>query len=77
MKYYRCKCGNVTEWSSYGPSPCGWCEECNSSLADHIDMHRDTRIPHQFVAIVIDTDEGFKTLSKCSWCGKKKPQSLN
>jgi hypothetical protein len=45
MKFYRCKCGSRTCWSSMGPSPCAVCSDCKSDLAEGPGAHRDPK-PH-------------------------------
>ena len=40
MKYYRCKCGHRTSWSSMGVPECAGCPDCNTTLEEGPDDHR-------------------------------------
>lgn len=73
MIFSQCKCGNLKSWSSGCETPCAWCTKCDSDLATGPDLHRD-RVPHEFEAHKVDTDEGPKTLSRCRWCMRTKAQ---
>jgi hypothetical protein len=47
MRYMRCKCGKCECWTSMGHASCDGCDECNSTLAEGPDGHRDIA-PHDF-----------------------------
>lgn len=48
MQTYRCKCGEVTSWTSMGVPACVRCPKCGSDLAPGPNSHRDPA-PHDFV----------------------------
>lgn len=39
MKYFRCKCGKHTAWSSMGVAECEGCDECKTTLAESPSGH--------------------------------------
>lgn len=47
MRYFRCKCGESTAWSSMGMQPCDVCEKCGSTYAESPLTHMDP-IPHDW-----------------------------
>jgi len=47
MRYYRCKCGNETAWSSMGVAACQACAECHSTLAESPNSHAQPE-PHDW-----------------------------
>lgn len=47
MRYYRCKCGKHQAWSSMGVADCGGCDECQTTLAEGPNGHRDIA-PHEW-----------------------------
>lgn len=73
MQYYRCKCGKSESWSSMGPTPCFKCDTCGSDLARDPSIHREPE-PHNFVTGQVETDEGAKPLTRCTFCLKTKAQ---
>lgn len=44
---YRCKCGAVTCSSSMGVRDCEGCTKCNTTLAAHLDLHKQLQ-PHDW-----------------------------
>lgn len=64
MRYYRCKCGNRSSLSSYGPPACAKCAQCGSDLAEHPDEHRDP-VPHDFSGARLRDG---KTTVVCCYC---------
>jgi hypothetical protein len=72
MRYYRCRCGKLTSYGSMGPNRCSWCEDCETGLADHPDRHPTERVDHHWVENEVETDEGMKPLTVCSWCQRRK-----
>lgn len=74
MKYARCKCGESEFWGSgMSPEPCCPCKKCGTIPGYGPDSHPEVR-PHEWVETKVETDEGPKTLSRCSWCLKTKKQ---
>jgi len=73
MIYYRCKCGKHEAWGSLPPNPCDSCEECGTNLTMHPDLHHPPK-PHNWHPTQVETDEGTKVLTRCSWCLKTKLQ---
>jgi len=71
MKNYRCKCGKSTSYGSMGPYLCRGCDECGTTLATHPSLHKKPK-PHDWSKTEVETDEGKKILTKCSWCGITK-----
>lgn len=72
MRYYKCKCGERTAWSSMGVYSCERCSKCGSNLAEGPTSHRDPS-PHQMLAVRVSaaTDSGVRdvgTLTQCVWC---------
>ena len=67
MIFYRCKCGEREAIGSMPPPQCARCRKCGSDLASSPDRHREPE-PHNFVAHQVETDEGPKPLSRCSYC---------
>jgi hypothetical protein len=51
MNYYRCKCGRMESWSSYGPARCFLCPECNTTLAGSPEGHLTEPEPHPGAAM--------------------------
>lgn len=72
MKFYRCKCGAREAYGSMSPYPCSGCEKCGTTLEQHPDDHRIPK-PHDWQTELVETDEGKKPRTRCSWCGVKKP----
>lgn len=72
MRYYRCQCGERTAWGSMPPFPCSGCEKCGTTLEEAPGLHR-TPEPHNWRPTTVETDEGPKTLTRCSWCSARKP----
>ena len=74
MKYSRCKCGAWERWDSgIPPCPCQECYKCHTIPANST-AGNIAAIPHEFVASMVETDEGSKPLSRCRWCFKTKAQ---
>jgi hypothetical protein len=48
MKYYRCKCGKATAWSSMGVYSCVSCRDCGTTLAQSPSGHTEPK-PHEYV----------------------------
>ncbi len=72
MRYFRCKCGERTAWSSMGIYPCERCSKCGSDLAESPNSHREPQ-PHRMQAerVQAQTDAGLRdagTLTRCIWC---------
>jgi hypothetical protein len=76
MQYYRCKCGKLEAYGSMGPDPCRGCDECGTNLTTHPDFHHPP-VPHRYEAQPVETDEGVKMLTQCTWCGKHKPPTTS
>jgi hypothetical protein len=51
MRFMRCRCGELTCWTSMGSPRCHVCEKCNSTLAESPSSHLDP-IPHDFYASI-------------------------
>ena len=68
MQYYRCKCGKRFLVGSYGPPPCLECDDCQTTLAAHPGNHTRAR-PHRWQIETVETDDGPKQLTRCTWCG--------
>lgn len=66
MQYLRCKCGNVTAWSSMGTYDCEGCSECQTTLAAHPNNHRPLQ-PHKMVTSY-NQNTG-KPYKRCANCG--------
>lgn len=49
MRFYRCKCGDHTAWSSMGVADCLTCKKCGSDLAEGPSGHSDSPTPHDYV----------------------------
>lgn len=47
MRYFRCKCGDMTAHGSDSPPPCDGCPKCNTTLESHPDHHTEPQ-PHRF-----------------------------
>ena len=73
MQYYRCKCGQRESYGSMAPFPCQGCESCGTTLETSVSDHRAPQ-EHKWVGEKVDTDEGPKWLTRCAWCGVKRPQ---
>lgn len=73
MKYYRCKCGHKTAWSSMGIYLCTTCDDCYSTLGENPDDHPDS-IPHDLVSEknILTNSLGtiIKTKKYCNRCHK-------
>ena len=67
MRYYTCKCG---EYEFYGsgmnPEPCFSCKKCGTNC------FKNPAEPHVFYQSKIETDDGYKQLSRCKYCFKTK-----
>jgi len=67
MRYSQCKCGELQFFGSMSPFPCSWCEKCQTGIGG-----KPERIPHEMEPWKVETDEGYKILSRCRWCMQKK-----
>lgn len=77
MRYVRCKCGNLTGWTSMGTPRCLGCPDCGSDMAGHPDAHRDPQ-PHDFSASVQQMSEnGPVNVPVCRWCHRTKWETEN
>ena len=66
MKYYRCKCGKKTAWSTRGVQDCEGCKECGTTLAEHPEEHKPVA-DHAAVVYYRQTDGSpYLVCSKCS-----------
>lgn len=72
MRYYRCKCGERQSWGSMPPYPCQKCPACGSDLAESPDLHREPQ-DHDWRTQQVETDNGPQPITRCSWCGTRKP----
>jgi hypothetical protein len=74
MRYYRCRCGKLeAHCSGMLPHPCTGCPDCGTNLAEAPGAHK-APLPHAFVVGQVETDEGMKPLSRCTWCMKTRRQ---
>lgn len=71
MRYYTCQCGEMESWcSGMEPSPCSGCEKCGTVA----NWNKSTVVPHEFVAEMVETDDGDHPLSRCKWCYHTKKE---
>jgi hypothetical protein len=71
MNYYRCKCGRMESWSSYGPARCLLCTKCNTTLADSPEGHLTEPEPHRWTPWqwTIDPQTGVREQERtCNAC---------
>ena len=47
MRYMRCKCGELTCWTTMGSPQCVGCPKCNTTLAESPEGH-DTPAEHDW-----------------------------
>lgn len=73
MRFYRCKCGNVTAWGSMPPYQCSQCPKCKSDLAEGPSLHADP-IPHEFLTVPVIVDQGEMTVTRCRYCSRTKAE---
>jgi len=67
MRFFRCKCGSRTAWSSMGVQTCEVCEECGSTLAESPDTHLEPT-EHQWKT-QFNQDTGKPEHERCRVCG--------
>lgn len=67
MKYYRCRCGSTTSWTSMGVPGCRVCSECGSTLAQGPDQHLEP-VPHVPRGELYLLREGLQIHAMCSRC---------
>jgi hypothetical protein len=68
MRFYQCKCGQATSWSSMGQPICRRCSKCGSSLAEGPSSHHEPN-PHKIYRGTVSTDEGeVPGVSRCYFC---------
>ena len=74
MRYYRCKCGHRSAWSSLGVAECEGCEKCGTTLAEGPDGH-DAPAPHDWrEEWTIDKQTGERGKKRvCARCQRKEP----
>ena len=66
MKYYRCKCGKKTAWSTRGVQDCEGCKECGTTLAERTKKQKPVA-DHAAVVYYRQTDGSpYLVCSKCS-----------
>jgi hypothetical protein len=76
MRYYQCKCGELTAWSSMGVPRCLGCPKCGSDLAEGPNAHMDPR-PHDFTASDSTEFHGQKlTATVCRYC-RRTPEEID
>ena len=73
MMHYRCRCGKNTSFGSMPPPRCRGCDECGTNLASSPDLHHDPE-PHNYQPTSVETDEGTKTLTRCTHCFKSRKE---
>lgn len=73
MQHYSCKCGESTSFGSMAPNPCAKCEKCGTSYG-WLEGRQEPPEPkpHDWQMEMVDTDDGEKSLTRCSWCFVKK-----
>jgi len=70
MRFFRCKCGSRTAWSSMGVQTCEVCEECGSTLAESPDTHLEPT-EHQWKT-QFNQDTGKPEYERCRVCGARR-----
>lgn len=70
MKFYRCKCGSSTSYTSMGVPRCESCPKCGSDLAQGPSEHRDPE-PHRWVP-QFDPNTGARKADVCTACMSKR-----
>ena len=71
MLHYQCKCGKNKSYGSMSPASCFECEDCHTTLEHYSSLHERAK-EHNWSKTEVNTDEGIKTLTICSWCGIRK-----
>ncbi len=74
MRYFRCKCGEHTAWSSMGVPSCDGCDTCGTTLAESPNSHTEIQ-PHDWrEEWIIDKQTGERSKQRmCLQCMRKEP----
>ncbi len=69
---YTCKCGRSSQNALFdlAPFPCEACQYCGTTL-ERTPQHQ-APVPHDWQPDPVDTDDGPKTITRCSFCRLKK-----
>ena len=68
MQVYRCQCGRRQAFGSMPPPQCLECEHCQTRLTPFAGNYTRAR-PHRWQIETVETDDGQKQLTRCTWCG--------
>lgn len=72
MRYYQCRCGELTSWGSMPPPACLGCPKCGSNLAEGPKAHKPVK-EHEFTAHIRQISEaGPIEVPVCRYCWRAK-----
>ena len=72
MQLYKCMCGRCESWGSMPPAPCWECPDCKTTPTWNGIGQPTNASPHKWHKNKVDTDEGEKYITVCSWCFQKE-----
>jgi len=65
MRYFRCKCGEKSAWSSMGVALCYVCPKCKSTLAESPQTHQEPELHNFEIQYDQNTGEQYKLCWNC------------
>lgn len=77
MQLSVCECGEYTSYGSIPPNRCAQCSKCGTHPTLNGIGQPAKPQDHEWCTEQVETDEGFKPHTSCSFCGISKGKVVN